>query len=267
MVVLAVLVGGCVSQVEHNKALVACRRVNDELLKSKKDQQELVRQNEQLTATLADSEQTIELKQAEIALLESQYTDLEKSFRKLEVLYGKTQKGDIPPPIGPLVLLPAPVDEALRGFASENPDLAEYLPRYGMVKFKADLTFAKGSDDISAGAADAMGKLVNILNSKVATEFHVYVAGHTDDIPIKKPATRRRHPTNWYLSVHRAVEVEKVLVKSGLEPGRIGVLGFGEYHPVALNAPSKKGNPKNRRVEIWIVPPDRFLTHTLDTTP
>jgi chemotaxis protein MotB len=48
--------------------------------------------------------------------------------------------------------------------------------------------------------------------------------------------------------------------KAGLDPERIGAMGFGEYHPVEPNKPNKKGNPKNRRVEIWIIPPDRFLT-------
>ena len=135
-----------------------------------------------------------------------------------------------------------------------------------MVKFKADFTFDKGSDDVSAEAASALDKLVDILNSSAAKDFNVYVAGHTDDIPIKKPETLRRHPTNWYLSAHRAVEVQSVLEKQGLAPQRIGVMGFSEYHPVEANAAGQKGSAKNRRVEIWIVPPGKFLTEAT-TTP
>jgi chemotaxis protein MotB len=258
------LTSGCVPKAEYDKALAACRRANEELLKSKEQLQLAQSENEQFASKLAISGQSMGSKQSEIQLLESRYADMDKSFRELEALYRKTQEGGAPPPIGPLVLLPAPVDEALRGFAQDNAELTEYLPKYGMVKFKADFTFEKGSDDVSAGAVDALGKLAEILNSEAAKAFHVYVAGHTDDIPIKKPETRRRHPTNWYLSAHRAVEVQKVLVKNGLEPGRIGVMGFGEYHPVEPNLPNQKGNPKNRRVEIWIVPPDRFLTKTAE---
>jgi flagellar motor protein MotB len=41
---------------------------------------------------------------------------------------------------------------------------------------------------------------------------------------------------------------------SGLEPKRLSTRGFGEYRPVAPNAAGNKGNPQNRRVEIFIVP-------------
>jgi len=79
-------------------------------------------------------------------------------------------------------------------------------------------------------------------------------------MPIRRPQTKRTHPDNWYLSVHRAVAVQKELARAGLAPARIGTMGFSEYHPVEPNAPGNKGNGANRRVEIWIVPPGRFLT-------
>ena len=251
---------GCVSKEEYDKSLAACRRANDELLKSQEALRAAREDVEAMKVRLAQADMDAEARQKEIALLDAKARDLQADLGKLQALYNRALQGDVPPPIGPVVVLPGPVDEALRGFAGENPDLVEYLPEYGMVKFKSDFTFDKGSDDLSPGAVDALGKLVGILNSPAASEFHVYVAGHTDDIPIKKPETRRRHPTNWYLSVHRAVEVQKQLTKDGLNPVRIGVMGFGEYHPIVANEPGNKGNAKNRRVEIWIVPPGRFLT-------
>ena len=36
-------------------------------------------------------------------------------------------------------------------------------------------------------------------------------------------------------------------------PKRVGVLGYGEYRPVADNA-SASGSSKNRRVEVYLVP-------------
>jgi len=168
-------------------------------------------------------------------------------------------------PEGPL--LPPTLDKALRDFAAAHPELLTYLPKYGMIKLNADLTFEKGSDDLStlsAQAKEALKKFVEIINSDAAAKFNVYIAGHTDDIPIAKPETKRRHPTNWYLSVHRAVSVLKELGRDGLTDSRMGAMGFGEYHPVAPNAPGNKGNVANRRVEIWIVSPERFLTVTGD---
>lgn len=257
-------VGGCVERVEYDRALAACRRANDELQNVQGELRSSRESKEQLERQFADYDQTLKAKQNEIGLLDAKNRQLRRSFDELADLYDKAQRVQLPPPPG--VLLPPQVDTALQGFAKDNAQLVEYLPKYGMVKFKADFTFEKGKDDVSAGAAEALKRLVKILNSEHASKFHVYIAGHTDDIPIKKPQTLRRHPTNWYLSAHRAVEVQNVLVKSGLRPERIGVVGFGEYHPIEKNKPNKKGNPKNRRVEIWIVPPDRLLTASAGAT-
>ncbi len=259
IVVLAGLLvgGGCVSEEEYNKALALCRRANEKLELTLNDLQATRKAKDQLSGQLDEANQARKAREREIALLESTNRELKNDLGDLTALYEKLKATELPPYPG---LLPPEVDVALQGFAATNPELVEYLPKYGMVKFKADLTFDKGSDDVSAGAAEALAGLVQILNSEPAAGFHIYVAGHTDDIPIKKPSTLRRHPTNWYLSVHRAVEVQKVLDKAGLDPERIGVMGFGEYHPIEPNKPNRKGNPMNRRVEIWIIPPDRFLT-------
>lgn len=253
---------GCVSQDEYNKALTACRRSNEQLQKS----QEALKLAESTKADAAgrldQANAAIDAKRKEAILLQSQNSDLQASFDQLKALYEKATTSKAPERPGS-ILLPIPIDRAIRAFAKENPELIDYLPAYGMVKFKADLTFEKGRDSVSTGAADALAKLTEILNSAAAAKFHVYVAGHTDDIPIMKPGTRRRHPTNWYLSAHRAVEVQKVLEGAGLSPTRIGVVGFSQYHPIAPNEPGNKGNEKNRRVEIWIVPPGRFLTESV----
>ena len=260
------LVSGCVSKAEYDKVLAHNRRAQAELDKSLKALQELRSQQDAMLAQLAERDATIAARQEEITLLDAKNKALQEKFDELQAHYQKAVKGgEIPPPVGPI--LPGPVDEALRRFAKDNPDLVEYLPELGMVKFKSDFTFAKGSDDLSADAVGALGKLVQILNSPAAAKFNVYIAGHTDDIPIKKAETLRRHPTNWYLSAHRAVEVQKQVVKDGLTASRIAVMGFGEYHPIAPNAPGNKGNAKNRRVEIWIVPSDRFLTQPMEVEP
>ena len=136
----------------------------------------------------------------------------------------------------------------------------EYLPKYGMIKLKADLTFDKGSAKVKPEAVEALKKLAKIVNSDAAKHFGVYVAGHTDDIPLVKPETIRAHGSNWGLSLHRAGAVVKVLAMAGVSQRRLCAMGFSKYHPIAPNKPGHKGNPLNRRVEIWIVPPDRFLT-------
>jgi len=158
------------------------------------------------------------------------------------------------------MVVPPTVNVALERLAADNPNMIEYMPAHGMVKSKTDLTFPKGKDELQAGAAEALRQFAHIVNSAEAQQFNIYIAGHTDDIPIKNPQTLRRHPTNWYLSVHRAVVVEEALENAGIDPSRLAVMGFGEYHPTVPNASGRQGNAANRRVEIWIVPPNQFLT-------
>src|SRR5262249_1394324 len=59
--------------------------------------------------------------------------------------------------------------------------------------------------------------------------------------------------TNWHLSAGRAIAVEGVLEKAGVQPVRMGVAGHSEYRPVVSN-PAKGGAEANRRVEIYLVP-------------
>ena len=59
-------------------------------------------------------------------------------------------------------------------------------------------------------------QITSMPEDKLGLEhFDLVVAGHTDDVPIKKAATKAKHPTNWHLSVHRAISVANVKVTSG----------------------------------------------------
>lgn len=150
-------------------------------------------------------------------------------------------------------MLPAPLDNALADLAASNPALMTYDPARGAVVFTSDLTFALGSTQVSAQAQSSLTKLAGILRSSIAAGYEAQIVGHTDNVPINKPATRAAHPTNWHLSVHRAISVKDVLQKAGVAPTQMMVAGYGQFHPVAAN-PTKGGNQANRRVEIFLVP-------------
>jgi len=259
-----ILTSGCVPKDKYDEALAANRRTQAQLDQNLAALQQMRVKNDALGRDLQDRDATITKMKNEIVLLESQSKLLKDNFGKLKTEYDKLLASKGPAPIS-INVLPAPVDAALQAFAKANPELVEYLREYGMVKIKADLTFDKGSDVVKSAAEKVLTKLVEIINSDAAKKFNVYVAGHTDDIPIRRAATLAKHRDNWYLSVHRAIAVEKVLSKAGLAAERIGAMGFGEYHPVAPNKAGKRGNPLNRRVEIWIVPPNRFLTSANDS--
>lgn len=149
------------------------------------------------------------------------------------------------------VVLPPELDDALSQLADANPQLMSYDAERGMIKLRSDLTFALGSADVSAGASQSLGSLAGIFNSDAAKDYEVRVVGHTDNVPIKNVGTRAKHPTNWHLSVHRAISVMQVLNKAGVSSDRLGVGGYSEYRPVAPNVTG--GSEANRRVEIYLV--------------
>lgn len=151
------------------------------------------------------------------------------------------------------VVLPIELSIMLEDFAKSS-DMVTYDADRGMVKFKSDLLFEKGSDQVTSSASGSITSLCSILNSEEGKKFDILIAGHTDDIPIAKPETRAKHPTNWHLSAHRAISVLKQMESNGISPERMSARGFGEYRPLEPNAPGKKGNKQNRRVEIYIVP-------------
>jgi len=150
-------------------------------------------------------------------------------------------------------VLPVELNTALEDFAAQN-DMVEYDPDRGLVKFKSDLLFELGSDRVTTAAAETVRTLCGILNTSEAKQFDIIVAGHTDDIPIRRPETKVAHPTNRHLSSHRAIAVVVVLEGCGLDSKRMSTRGFGEFRPIAPNAAGNKGNAQNRRVEIFIVP-------------
>ncbi|MBN1796488.1 MAG: OmpA family protein [Sedimentisphaerales bacterium] len=149
--------------------------------------------------------------------------------------------------------LPVELSTMLKEFAASQP-MVTFDENKGIVKFESDLLFDAGSDTVAASAVEAVQQLCNILASEQAKQFDIIIAGHTDDIPIGKPETRAKHPTNWHLSAHRAISVLNIMTKNGIAPERVSERGFGEYRPVSPNKPNKKGNQLNRRVEIYIVP-------------
>jgi len=268
MLVLAGLLtaGGCVPKADFDKALDLNRKCQVELQNAKALARTLQADKQAMEDQLKVAEAQANKAEADAAALLAARTDLQTKFDELMKKHTELlNKDTVAPPDIDLIALPAPVDKALKAFALANPDLIEYQSKHGMVKIKSDLTFELGSTIVKASAVEALGKLVAIANDPVIAKYHIYIAGHTDNVPITRRETAKRHPDNWYLSVHRAVAVKKVMAKSGLAPQRIGVVGFGEYHPIAANKTSsttgkKLGNKLNRRVEIWIVPPDRFLT-------
>src|ERR1043166_253362 len=115
-----------------------------------------------------------------------------------------------------VVQLPPELDQALKEFAAKYPGMVEYDAKQGAVRWKSDLTFGKGSDDVKEEAKQALAAFAQIVNSSAATNFEVAIVGHTDTLPIG-PITGKKHPTNWHLSAHRAISVMFALKGDGVD--------------------------------------------------
>ena len=241
------VLSGCIQQEKYD----------DLKLRNRSQQQRIDELESQFNVTklkLAQTEkqlaETQESCTADVNTLNKKIETLEGDIGKKEELIKKMQaslvKGG--------AALPPELASELEKFAAANNDMIAFDEAGGMVKFKSDLLFEKGSDVVSTEAAGPIKKLCEIINSKTAEGFDIVIVGHTDDMPIRKSETMSQHPTNWHLSAHRAIAVEKLMEASGINPKRMSVRGFGEYKPLEANEAGKKGNPKNRRVEIYLVP-------------
>lgn len=108
------------------------------------------------------------------------------------------------------------------------------------------ILFGKESASISRegrSVLKSVGKLLNQLDNRVVIE------GHTDDIP----NAYGQYPTNWELSVGRAVSVLRYLNENEhVDARRLSAVGYGENQPLAPNN-SEENRARNRRVNIVVV--------------
>lgn len=238
------LVSGCNSELDDLRIQNSKQQSLIDRLRSELDAKTLeLKQTKQLLAA-AQQRDSIEAEalQQKIAALEE---DIAKKMELIESMQQRLLLGG--------AALPVELSTLLEDFAKQH-DMVTYDASRGIVKFKSDLLFELGSDTVTASAAGAVKSLCGILNSNEGKEFDIIVAGHTDDVRIAKSETRAKHPTNWHLSVHRALAVLNIMENNNVAPTRLSARGFGEFRPIAENLPGKKGNPQNRRVEIYIVP-------------
>jgi chemotaxis protein MotB len=150
--------------------------------------------------------------------------------------------------------LPPALTNELQQFANQNPDLVDFDSARGIVKFKSDVTFAPGSAEVTAKAKDVLQRFSQILNSDAASRYDLMVAGHTDNTRVVNPATiNAGHKDNWYLSAHRAIAVNSVLLGHSVNSQRLAVVGYADQRPIASNS-SESGKSQNRRVEVLILP-------------
>jgi chemotaxis protein MotB len=105
--------------------------------------------------------------------------------------------------------------------------------------------FEKGSAVLSPAARKVLRDLAPVIQR---SQRFVRVEGHTCDLPIHTP----RYPSNWELSVARAVAVVRYLIGCGVSASRLSAVGYGEYCPLVPNT-NEENRRLNRRVDIVLL--------------
>lgn len=112
------------------------------------------------------------------------------------------------------------------------------------------ILFDSGEAEIKPQGMQVLRQLAEVLKQYPSRQVHVI--GHTDNVPIRA-SSRSRFPSNWELSTARATAAVRFLCEqAGVDPRRLGSVGYGEFHPLADNA-TPEGRAQNRRIAIVIL--------------
>jgi chemotaxis protein MotB len=141
------------------------------------------------------------------------------------------------------------IDRAVGEFAAQPGINVRYSKDGVHISFEDGLFFNFGRADINPSGFAFLNKMT-VLIQKI--RYAVRVEGHTDNVPIHT----KRYPSNWELSIARAVSVVKYFVDVGkINPQRLSAVGYGESRPLVPND-GPAGRAKNRRVEIVLATED-----------
>jgi chemotaxis protein MotB len=181
-----------------------------------------------------------------------------------------TQSNPSPPAIAPiqeasgsLIRMERQVQDAMRALIDAKLITVRRENMWLEIEINTDILFPSGSGAFSTAAEPVLDKLAEVLKP---FPNPIRVEGHTDDRPIHTGA----FPSNWELSAARAASVVHQFTKQGIDPLRLEIVGFGEFHPRQPND-SNEGRNANRRVAVLVLeavsPPDTTTARVTSGTP
>ena len=116
-------------------------------------------------------------------------------------------------------------------------------PKGLFITLSDGILFQSGVSELRPEGYPVLNKIIHVLQGN---GLDIRIEGHTDNVAIRSG----RFPSNWDLSIARAVSVVKYFIDAGkISPQRLSAVGYGESKPLYPNdSPENRG--KNRRVEI-----------------
>jgi flagellar motor protein MotB len=223
-----------------------------------------------LESQVAEAQQQVDSKAAELGEVQAKTTDLQEQIGALQERLSSAEQSAseqtaVAENLASRIALLQQGDEKDQANAADMRDRIEAsLLQAGVVDTKVSLRddngivvnlrsealFNSGRARLSPAGRKLMGKVANALEN---LDNAVVVEGHTDSIPVTG-SLLAIFPSNWELSVARAANTINYLQnKGGLDPDRLSALGYGQYRPIAPNN-TRAGRAENRRVEIVVQP-------------
>jgi len=130
-------------------------------------------------------------------------------------------------------------------------EISQLKNQMTVIKLTSEVLFSSGSAEIKPAGKKVLSLIAESLNS--SPDRAISVEGHTDNVPILR---NNRYDSNWELSSARALAaVNYFQQNSQVDPKRLKLVGYGQYHPVASNE-TAEGRKLNRRIEIKLLPPE-----------
>jgi chemotaxis protein MotB len=192
--------------------------LEEKLAAAESERTKLATEKAQLSTEKEQLSQTVQEQEAELAKLKATYDDLQDKM-KAEIANG-----------------------AIRLSQNEGRIQVDLVDK---------VLFDSGDASISSRGQEVLTRLGGVL-AKVEDKF-IQVSGHTDDSPPTQKL-QDTFPTNWELSVARAVNVVRFLQdKGGVPARRLVAAGYGQMRPVAGNS-TPLGRARNRRIEVLLIP-------------
>ena len=137
------------------------------------------------------------------------------------------------------------VEHALQPLIDKHMVVVRRTTNWLEIEIRTDILFPSGVAALSPSANQVLTSLGQIL-APFANPLRV--EGYTDDVPINTAL----YPSNWELSAARAASVARLFADHGVDPDRLGIVGWGQYHPSADNV-SQDGRNRNRRVLVVVL--------------
>jgi chemotaxis protein MotB len=141
-----------------------------------------------------------------------------------------------------------------RSIGASDPEsqakFAHFMQGTSVTKYEESVMFRPGKATLDTSAKQVLQDFAAHL-SGMGDSYVIQVIGNTDSVPIRG-VLKEKYPTNWELSVARAVAVVKYLTDNlHVNPKNIIVGGKAEFNPSVPNSTSKNRS-ENRRVDLLL---------------